>query len=39
VVTGVSGSAGKTSILTVKIAFPHYKPLPNIDYPHIWSSH
>lgn len=39
VIAGVSGSAGKTSILTVKIAFPHYKPLPNIDYPHIWSSH
>jgi len=39
VVTGVSGSRDETGVLTAKIAFPHYKPLPNIDYPHIWSSH
>lgn len=37
VVTGVSGSAGKTGVLTVKVALPHYKPLPNIDYPRTWS--
>lgn len=39
VIAGASASAGKTSILTVKVAFPHYKPPPNIDYPRIWGSH
>jgi hypothetical protein len=39
VMTGVSGSAGKTSILTIKVAFPHYKPPPDILYPRVWSSH
>jgi hypothetical protein len=39
VMTGVSGTGAQTGILTVKVAFPHYKPPPDILYPRVWSSH